>query len=116
MQTVQTITDFIVDANGTLVFVSHRDSNIHIVNGASSTLIFQGLAAERTTRDISAWIGDKIEVLGGYGEKLFDAIVLAKRKRLWDMSKPIGRQRLVECKKSNDFDRIREEYSKSLKR
>lgn len=101
---MQIITDFIVETPaGQLMHISTRNNSEHITNGASSTLVFQGIAECRTTKQVSAWIGDCIPVTDYYGTVLFKATVRAKMVREWDMSKPVG-QRLASSKQSKDWE------------
>lgn len=108
---MQVITDFIVKHKGQLINVSHRDNCEHITNGASSTLVYQGIAVAKTTKQLSAWLGDTIDVTDYYGTLLFKAQVIAKMVRHWDMDKPSG-QRAVMTKKSNNWDMVFNNYKK----
>lgn len=87
---MQTIIDYLVEYNGKLINVSHRNNSEHITEGASSTLVYQGLTETKTTKELSAWIGDTISVVDYYGVIIFKAVVKAKLKRYWDMNKPRG--------------------------
>lgn len=103
---MQTITDFIVRLpNGKLTMASHRDNTEHIVTGASSTLFYSGIAKTQTVsaEDVGKWVGEQITVREYWGTPIFVATVLAKSKRLWDMSQPMG-NRLHEQQKSKAWD------------
>lgn len=108
---MQVITDFIVKHNGQLINVNHRDNCEHIANGASSTLVYEGIALTKTTKQLTAWLGENISVLDYYGSILFKAEVVAKMVRHWDMSKPSG-QRAVMTKKSRNWDAVYNLYRK----
>lgn len=113
---MQTITDFICLKMPTNepVFVSHRNNTEHIVNGASDSLVWQGIVSTRTTKDLSAWIGDIITVVDYNNKPMYKAVVLAKTVREWDMSKPTG-QRLASQKKSAHWDTVFGNYNAYIK-
>lgn len=113
---MQTITDFIclITTTNEPVFVSHRNNTEHITTGASDSLVWSGIESTRTTKDLSAWIGDTIQVIDYYNKPLYKAVVIAKSVREWDMSKPMG-QRLASQKKSKHWDTTLGNYNAYVK-
>lgn len=113
---MQTITDFIclIVPTNEPVFVSHRNNTEHITTGASDSLVQQGIATTRTTKDLSAWVGDTITVTDFWNKPMYKAVVLAKTVREWDMSKPVG-QRLASQKKSQHWDTVFGNYNAYVK-
>jgi hypothetical protein len=100
-QTSQIITDMFIMTDFGIIHTTNRSNNAHIVNGASLSLIMSGEQNSRYCNDVSLSENDTADVLDYMGCKINSGVVVAKRVRVWDMSKPTGQRCLSDIKSKN---------------